>query len=127
MRTVICSDIKLFMFMVSLRFFLCIATIKTLKKIWQSLEIYVVSKYSIVVIIYSKGHFFGKLNRVQAANQQDLVVQGVKCILCKACSAYCTSVPCVMFKVCSIYCTRCPVSIIQGVKCEFQIAPKSSK
>ena len=32
--------------------------------------------------------------QVQAANQQDLVVQGVKCLLYKACSIYCTSVPC---------------------------------
>ena len=38
-------------------------------------------------------------NQVQAANQQNLVVRGVKCVLCKALSAYCTSVPCVVFKV----------------------------
>ena len=29
-------------------------------------------------------------NQVQAANQQDLVLQGVKCVLCKGCSVYCT-------------------------------------
>ena len=63
-------------------------------------------------------------NRVQAANQQDLLVKGVKCLLYKACSVYCTSVQCVMYKcalcivqggqyvlykVCSVYYTGCAV------------------
>ena len=60
-------------------------------------------------------------NQVQAANQQELVVQGVKCVLCKACSVYCTSVLYVVFKVCSMSCARHAAYIIRGVKCEFYI------
>ena len=50
-------------------------------------------------------------NQVQAANYQDLVVHGVKYLLYKACSVFCTSVPCVFFKVCSMYCTRCALAM----------------
>ena len=38
-------------------------------------------------------------NPVWPACQQDLDVQGIKCILYKVCSVYCTSVPCVMYEV----------------------------
>ena len=61
------------------------------------------------------------IHQVWAAYQQDLVVQGVKCVLYKVWSVYCTSVPCVLYKVCRLYCTRCTVCIIQGVQCEFYI------
>ena len=60
-------------------------------------------------------------NRVKAGNQQDIVVKGVKCVLYKACSVYCTNVPGVFFKVCSMSCTWCAVCIIKGVQCEFYI------
>ena len=37
--------------------------------------------------------------RVQAAYKQDLVVRGVKCVLYKALSKYCTSIPCILGKI----------------------------
>ena len=42
------------------------------------------------------------MNKVQAAIQQDLVKQGVKCVLCK---------------VCRVYCTRKAVYVVQGLQC----------
>ena len=60
-------------------------------------------------------------NQVWAANQQDLVVQGVMCVLYKKYSVCFTSVPCVLYKVCSMFYTRCAVCITQGVQCEFYI------
>ena len=60
-------------------------------------------------------------NQVQAANQQDLAKPGVKCVLCKACSVYRTSVLFVLYKMCSMYCTMCAVCIVQGDICEFNI------
>ena len=54
-------------------------------------------------------------NPVQSAYQQNLVVQGVKCVLYKICSVYCTNVPFVLYNVRNMYCTRCAVGIVQGV------------
>ena len=48
-------------------------------------------------------------NRVQAADQQDLIVQCVKCVLYK--SGVCIS------QVLRVYCTRCEDCIVQGVDC----------
>ena len=47
-------------------------------------------------------------NQVQAAYQQDLILQGVKCVLYKVWSLYCTCGPCVL---CG-YHTECAVSIL---------------
>ena len=55
-------------------------------------------------------------NQVQAAYQQDLVVQGGKCVLYKVSSVYCTSMQCILYQVCRLYCTGCTVCIIQGVQ-----------
>ena len=68
-------------------------------------------------------HYFEYLvrNQVQAANQQDLIVQDVNCLLYQAYSVYFTSVPSVLLKVGSMYCTMCAVCIIHGVPCEFYI------
>ena len=66
-------------------------------------------------------------NQVRAAYQQDLVVQGVKGVLYKVLSVYCTSVLCVLCKVCSLYCTRCTVCIIQGVPSVFKSKARVKK
>ena len=55
-------------------------------------------------------------NPVQSAYQQDLFVQGVKCVFYKVCSVYYTNVPSVLYKVCNMYFTRCTVCIVQGVQ-----------
>ena len=57
----------------------------------------------------------------QAAKQQDLGIQGDKCVSCNACSVYCTSLLCVLFKVWSMFFTVCAMCIIQGVICELYI------
>ena len=46
-------------------------------------------------------------NQVQAAYQEDLAVQGVKCLMYKVSSVFCASMPCVLYKVCRLYCTMC--------------------
>ena len=51
-------------------------------------------------------------NRVWAAQQQDSIVQGVKCILYKVWSVYCTSLPCRLYNVYRLYFTRCTECII---------------
>ena len=55
-------------------------------------------------------------NPVWSAYQQYLVVQGVKYVLYKVFSVYCTSVLRVLYKVVIMYCTRCAVCIVQGLQ-----------
>ena len=71
-------------------------------------------------------------NWVRAAYQQDVILQGLKCVLFKfpVCivqgepnvlyrvySVYCTRCGVCIEQVCSVYCTRCAYCIVQGVEC----------
>ena len=58
-------------------------------------------------------------NRVQTANQQYLVAQGVKFVLCNTISVYCASVECSLLKVYTMFCTKWAVHIIQSELWEF--------
>ena len=71
---------------------------------------FLVLLFSCISLIYISSSEYLVRNRVQAANQQDLVLQGLKCVSCKTCSVYCTS-------VCRVHCWRCAMCIVQGVQC----------
>ena len=65
-------------------------------------------------------------NRVQAACQQDLIVQGVKCVLYKVWSVL-YKVWSVLYKECRLYCTSCTMCVIHGVQCVFTSKPSDNK
>ena len=48
--------------------------------------------------------------------QQDLIVQGGKCVIYKGWSVYCTSVPCVVYKICILHCSMCTMHVTHGVQ-----------
>ena len=63
-----------------------------------------------IIVVYV--HQYLVTNQVQAAYQQDLAVQGGKCLLYKVLSVYCASMTCVLYRVYRVYYTGCAVCIL---------------
>ena len=75
--------------------------------------------FTYLLVIYISHSEYLVINWVQAAYQQNLIVQCVKCVLYKVLSVYCPCVLCLLYKVCRLCFTRCTLCIIQGVQCKF--------
>ena len=76
---------------------------------YTRLNLYIVSVVTEFCDTPKSQHEYFVRNPVWSAYLQDFVLLGVKCVLNKVCSVYCTSAQSVLYKV--------AVCIVQGVQC----------